>query len=415
MMAGLEQRSREPRHRRLLTSLIAAVVAVVVAVPIGVTVLLRSGVGGGSHAATTSVLDLHMFTATTGWAWAGGSQILHTSSGVAHWTIVPPPVGDFVIVGVAWAGSESARILAAPASSLNNLERPYTLTPWLTDDAGAHWTKGQTFTVLLEAGQDPTTSSDLDFVDPLHGWFFDAQNLSVGAPMFIYRTVDGGMHWSLVETTPANGVARRGALPVGCAAYGMTFINATTGWVGGQCGQATLFDVTHDGGTTWVPQTIGCIDCAFYPPQFTSPLDGSAYGGSGGYGLFVTNDGGRTWNARGQPPGNWPDFVDAHHGFTLGLTGNNNPSVILWTTSDGGVTWGQAPHGAIHGNGPQETSQLDFITPRFGWAVSVYITSGGGLLRGGQTPFPTPPPELWQTTDGGVSWSQITPTFTASK
>ena len=119
---GLEHRSREPRHRRLLTSLIAAVVAVVVAVPIGVTVLLRSGVGGGSHAATTSVLDLHMFTATTGWAWAGGSQILHTSSGVAHWTIVPPPVGDFVIVGVAWAGSESARILAAPASSLNNLD-----------------------------------------------------------------------------------------------------------------------------------------------------------------------------------------------------------------------------------------------------------------------------------------------------
>ena len=285
----------------------------------------------------------------------------------------------------------------------------------MTDDGGATWTQGQPFTVLLETDQDPTTSSDLDFVDPVHGWFFDTQNLAVGAPMFILRTVDGGLHWSQVEMTPAKGTAARGALPVGCAAYGMTFLNTTTGWVAGQCGLATLLDITHDGGATWSPQAIDCIQCAFYAPQFTSPLDGQLFGENGQGVLFVTSDGGRTWRARAEPTGNVPDFVDADHGFTMGLTGNDNPSVVLWTTADGGVTWAQARNGAIHGNEPTETSQLDFINPRVGWAVSLYVTSGGGLLQGGQTPFPTPPPELWQTTDAGSTWSRITPTFSSSK
>ncbi len=413
---ALEQRSRGRRHRRLLTSLVAAAAAVVVAVPIGVGVLLRSGVIGASRAATTSVLDLQMFGATNGWAWAGGNEILHTTSGVQDWTIVPPPIGRRAIIEVAWVDGERARILTTSSGALDNVERTYTLIGWRTDDGGATWTEGQPFTVLLETGQDPNTTSDLDFVDPLHGWFFNAQNGAIGAPMFILRTLDGGLHWSQVEMTPARGTAAPGALPVGCAAYGMGFVNSTTGWVAGQCGSlTTLFDVTHDGGVTWSPQSIACINCVLYPPQFSSPLNGRLFGENGRNVLFTTTDGGRTWIGRASPPGNWPDFVDARHGLTLGLSGNDNPSAVIWTTSDGGASWGQVPNGAIRGNGPQETSQLDFITPQLGWAVSLYITSGGGLLQGGQTPFPTPPPELWQTDDGGVSWTQITPTFTTSK
>ena len=124
----------------------------------------------------------------------------------------------------------------------------------MTDDGGATWAEGHPFRVLLETGAEPTNGpvyADLDFVDPLHGWFFNSQGPAVGAPIFMYRTVDGGLHWSQVEMTPATGTAARGALPVGCSPYGMTFLNVTTGWVAGSCGQATLFDVTHDGGVTW--------------------------------------------------------------------------------------------------------------------------------------------------------------------
>ena len=395
------------RRRTLWALTVVAVVLVGGGTAAG---LAAAGVIGGARTSAMHVFDLKMYGANQGWAWAGGNEILHTNSGVQQWTIVPPPIGSQLITGVAWAGADSARIITAPADSLNELERTYTLTPWVTDDGGAIWTEGRPFRALLETGADPTNGpvyADLDFVDPLHGWFFNSQGPAVGAPIFIYRTVDGGLDWSQVEMTPATGTAPRGALPVGCAPYGMTFLNVTTGWVAGSCGQATLFDVTHDGGLTWTPQSFPCINCALYPPQFSSPLDGEVFGENGTNALFVTTDGGRTWNATASPPGNWPDFVNGHDGFTMGLTGNDNLAAVLWTTADGGKTWHQALNGAIHGNGPVETSQLDFITPTTGWAVSIPVYM--------ELPPNPIPPQLWQTTDAGSTWTLITPTFTSAR
>jgi photosystem II stability/assembly factor-like uncharacterized protein len=171
----------------------------------------------------------------------------------------------------------------------------------------------------------------------------------------------------------------------------MTFINSTTGWVAGGCINATpFFYVTHNGGVTWSPQAIDCAEnCYLDPPQFASALDGYITGQLGIPILFATTDGGKTWHARTTPPEFSLDFIDAAHGFTMALTGNDNPSVILWRTTDGGATWSEAPNGAIRGNEPTDTSQLDFIAPTTGWVVSLYITSGGGLLTNGQTPYPT--------------------------
>jgi photosystem II stability/assembly factor-like uncharacterized protein len=397
--------------RRLLITLLAAVAAIVVAVPVGVTLVSRAASGSG--VAAHPVLDLDMFTTTSGWAWAGGDDILHTTSGVQQWSIVKPPIGSLAIIEVGWVNAESARILTAPAAATNTVEQTYTLSPWITDDGGAHWKQGQPFTVLLEDAQDPTTSSNLDFVDPQHGWFFDGQQ-NEGAPMFIYRTVDGGLRWSEIEITPAEGDTARGVLPSGCGVYGLTFASTTTGWVAGQCGQAPLFDVTHDGGATWSPQAIGCADdCLLYAPQFTSSRDGEVFGENGTAILFGTTDGGATWHERSMPSGEAPDFIDANHGVALGLSGNNNPLVVLWITDDGGRTWQASPNGESPGTGPAETSQIDFVTPQTGWAVSVWF-GNQGLLQGNQTPYPTPPPSLWQTTDAGSSWTQVTPTFANS-
>ena len=91
---GFKERATRPQRRPLVTTLVAAVAAVVVAVPIGVGLLLRAGVIGGSGGSSLSVLDLHMYGPDSGWAWSGGHNILHTNSGVQHWTVVPPPIGS---------------------------------------------------------------------------------------------------------------------------------------------------------------------------------------------------------------------------------------------------------------------------------------------------------------------------------
>ena len=111
---AFEQHPRGPRRIELINSLIAAAAVIVVAVPIGASVLFRIGVIGGSPASTMHVFDLKMYGAYQGWAWAGGNHILHTNSGVQHWTIVPPPIGSQLITGVAWAG---ARLGANPHGS----------------------------------------------------------------------------------------------------------------------------------------------------------------------------------------------------------------------------------------------------------------------------------------------------------
>lgn len=76
-------------------------------------------------------------------------------------------------------------------------------------------------------------------------------------------------------------------------------------------------------------------------------------------------------------------------------------------TTDGGNAWRQASNGAIHGNGPVQTSQLDFSTPSTGWAVSIPVYM--------ELPDNPIPPQLWETTDAGSTWTLITPTVTSAK
>src|ERR1022692_1757413 len=272
------------RHRRLLSSAIIVLVAVVIGVPLGVTLLLHSGgtrSAAGVVQGPAEVSDLHMFSPTSGWAWGGGSDILHTTVGVQQWTIVPPPVGRFNVIEVAWVDAVSARILASSGSKQN--VGTDQLVGWSTDDGGATWTQGQSFTALDETAQSIYSATDLDFVDRTHGWFFDTQDGTEGSPILIFRTIDGGIHWSQVETTPARGTAAPGALPVSCDKYGMAFADSTTGWVAGGCVDGgPFFEVSHDGGATWRPQPFDCgTGRAVNAPQFTSRLDGELVAANG--------------------------------------------------------------------------------------------------------------------------------------
>lgn len=399
------------RHPRLLTAAVGVLAAVVVGVPVGLTLLLRSATSSpaGVVHGPTAVSNLHMFSRTTGWAWGGGAEVLHTDVGVQQWMVVPPPVGQLHVVEVAWVDAQSARLLAA--SGPEGQVGTYQMVGWSTDDGGATWTQGQPFTALDETAMDVYSVTDLDFADKTHGWFFDTQDGTVGSPIFIFRTVDGGMHWSQVEATPARGAVAPGALAAACAKNGLTFLNATTGWVAGYCvGGGPFFEVTHDGGATWSAQSVACATgCMLSPPQFTSSLDGVLVASAGTSFLFVTTDGGRTWSQRADLPAAFVDFINADNGFSLGLSGNNNPLAVLWRTHDGGNSWQQARSGNRGAVGPStDIDEIDFVNATLGWATPVDITIGG--LNYVPTPN-TKPYSMWQTADAGTTWTLITPTF----
>lgn len=139
--------------------------------------------------------------------------------------------------------------------------------------------------------------------------------------------------------------------------------------------------------------------------------------------VLASTDGGRTWRrSLSLRSGFWGlDFVDAAHGWAVGVTG-------LYRTSDGGAQWVRAAEGGA--GGENAIVRVLFTGPRTGFA----LTTRGRLLRtldGGETWSRTvwqgrggalcaPSPgalmvadqsgAIWQSVNGGNSWLRVAPT-----
>jgi hypothetical protein len=101
--------------------------------------------------------------------------------------------------------------------------------------------------------------------------------------------------------------------------------------------------------------------------------------------LYVTRDGGTTWQT-GAPPdlGIWTtalQFSDRDHGsYAVGRT--------VYLTGDGGSTWTAS---TVPSPAGLQVWSLDMLDGRLIWA---YLSDGAGTKK-----------ELWATTDGGATWS----------
>lgn len=86
-------------------------------------------------------------------------------------------------------------------------------------------------------------------------------------------------------------------------------------------------------------QGEGDLECVGYVSAFAAQSTGRAFLSINQLGLFVTNDGGKTWEltfrvaAHAQRP---IIFIDSLHGWFA--DDSQIDSVVSWTT-DGGVTW----------------------------------------------------------------------------
>jgi photosystem II stability/assembly factor-like uncharacterized protein len=323
---------------------------------------------------------------------------------------VAPKLGTDQILAVAFVDAEAARVLAAPAAETNNFETPAAITSWTSDDGGATWSKGGSLTGLALLNEPP---GSLDFVDRKDGWYSITGLAAAGSSaIFIYRTSDGGADWSEVDASDFSSPTRPAKIPTGCDKNPASFINATTGWVTAQCnGGPAFFYVTHDSGVSWSNQALR-IPKSIYgtqtdAPQFASSSDGFMLANAGAPGanslLYVTTDGGRTWNSRATPAANPPAsyFLGAENGWIAGSPNSAlAPESALWVTGSAGRTWASVtPNLSLQG------LSLEFLTPQLGWAFAPFAT-----------PFTqsSPPSELLQTTDGGRTWAVLNPVISQS-
>jgi photosystem II stability/assembly factor-like uncharacterized protein len=262
-------------------------------------------------------------------------------------------------------------------------------------------------TVAYKGKQD-----DIFFVDPDVGYY-------VNGAGFIYKTVDGGAHFTAKIQKP------------GTYFRALGFIDAQNGFAGnigpdyfpGVTDSTALYQ-THDGGDTWaaVPgleavKGICAIDVLQVPFINAGHLDHRtivhAAGRVGGPAWLATSlDGGATWKTKDMRAvaGMILDvkFLDARTGFVCAAT---DPDVekshaLVLKTTDGGETWTKKYESA---RPYEDVWKCSFPSAKVGYAtVQSYDTE--------VSPPPGAPPVdpaarrtryVAKTTDGGETWTEL--------
>jgi photosystem II stability/assembly factor-like uncharacterized protein len=166
---------------------------------------------------------------------------------------------------------------------------------------------------LAETMQQDASIADVTFVDRATGW-------AVGDRGVIWHTGDGGLQWKLQPSG------------VTCSLATVSFIDTQRGWAAGGTtpplaqGSRGVLLATTDGGATWTEVEQATLP-AVTRIKFFDASHGIAAGGASPLfpsGVFVTKDGGKTWQPlAADAPGEWlaADFPDAETGAVAGRGG----------------------------------------------------------------------------------------------
>jgi photosystem II stability/assembly factor-like uncharacterized protein len=245
---------------------------------------------------------------------------------------------------------------------------------------------------------------DMGWLSEEEGWVLADGNL--------LWTEDGGVTW--IDKTPAS--EELAAVSFGDQQDGWALPYTTQG-------EDYLVYHTSDGGSTWQVQSMPVPEGDWQPLQvsFIDPANGWA-----SYRLMTSNifslgkllkteDGGNTWTVLDLPIGEEVFFENPLSGWTAGGAGENE----LYVTADGGLTWQpenpkttNLPINNLIGSDAQiagqptgQVEQLTFVTAKTGWVVTA-----GGTCQGekGSPDFVCQQNSvLLKTEDGGATWQAV--------
>ena len=290
---------------------------------------------------------------------------------------------------------------------------------WKTTDGGVNWTPLFDGQAVQSIGSLAVAKSDPNIVWAGTGEGKIRSHISLGQG--VYRSTDAGKSWRLM------GLEKTGRIPrtIIHPQDPNTVLVCALGHAYGAQPERGVFRTT-DGGATWtkvlfVDENTGCSDLAMDPKdpnvlfagmwQLEIHTWGRTSGGPGG-GLFVSRDGGATWNrlvGRGLPtkpvgkvavaiaPSN-PKRVYALIETGDGIPWNGQPteSGQLWRSEDGGENWalisrdrnamGRAHYYgrmAVASDNPDETYYLTNGFAKSTDGGATITTVSGGLAPGG--------------------------------
>lgn len=250
------------------------------------------------------------------------SNIYKSSDGGNTWAQLTSPSGlgpnPFANIGM---GNEMNSIFVSPLNQLvstHNAGASFTIktlsTPLLTDvffidsiiayavgksvwktiDAGDNWTKLYDFTVS-------TGWNSIFFTNEQTGWVIKREG--------VFRTINGGIDWQLVNTDTFNL----------SSAQAIFFLNSDTGYISNNYS----IEKTVNGGASW-NKVFTCIHIsAYHDIHFVSENVGYITDGTC---IFRTTDGGNTWTkivALASSSRSFVElhFTDANHGWACGGKG----------------------------------------------------------------------------------------------
>ena len=245
-------------------------------------------------------------------------------------------------------------------------------------------------------------------LDHSKGWALTDQN--------ILLTTDGGQVWK--DVTPSGSA-------YGKYAYG-DFTNAKYAWVVSTAqpmDNSVNVLRTSDGGQHWQSSTISVSAVMLLDlPHFLTTQEGflelsigGGAAGSEGDGIFHTTDGGQNWTevSNTQQAGGFPlggrkngiSFKDAQNGLATGQDASNNP--WLYITHDGGHTWNAQSLPPIN---TDPTAQLNYkTTPPVFFGNTGYLPTTASGMFSANAAAATTVMYIYKTTNGGATWTLINP------
>jgi len=229
--------------------------------------------------------------------WAVGSELLHTSNGIA-WTqrgglIEYPRDVDFVNSDVGWilayhilhtgdAGTTWIKQLDGSGKSPEAICFINENEGWVVGSLGDILHTGDGGITWIHQKNVGANLRDVFFVDSSHGWTVGFRIVGVGDDRVsvgvAFHTEDGGINWEEQEGNflPLNGVH---------------FVDENEGWcIGTFTGTSSVFH-TSNGGKDWERQTS--IDGIVSALHFVSENEGWIVGMNGD--IYHTKDGGNKW------------------------------------------------------------------------------------------------------------------------